>query len=77
MSSRRGKTMKIRRIIFEHDEHTTARAVLDIIDEEVPPVSEEKLHKAMRRKLLKDIDRQINEMINGDIDEINILIKKD
>lgn len=69
--------MKIRRIILEHDEHTGARAVLDIIDEEVPPVSEEKLHKAMRRKFLKEIDRQIDQMMKGEIDEINILMKKD
>lgn len=68
--------MKIRKIIFDRDEPTGARSVLDIIETEVPPVSDVKAHAAFRRKLLRDLDRQLDGIFSGEIDEISFLLGK-
>ena len=69
--------MKIRRVLFEHDEPTGTRALIDIVEDDVPPADDIKKHAAMRRKLLRELDRQIGQMINGEIYEINLLLMRD
>lgn len=70
----------IRRVIFEHDAATGTRAVHDIIVDEIPAGSDDpkaaegKARAAARRKLLRHLDRQIDQLLDGDIDEISLVL---
>jgi hypothetical protein len=51
--------------------------LIDIVEDDVPPADDIKKHAAMRRKLLRELDQQIGQMIKGEIDEINLLAMRD
>lgn len=65
--------MKLRRILFERDDANGGRSVSDIIETDLPSESEEKAYPAARRRLMRELDKQITQLLAGEIDEISLV----
>lgn len=69
--------MKLRKILFERDEPTGARSMLDIFETELPSKEDEKARAAIRRRILRELDKQITDLLDGRIDEISLVAMAD
>lgn len=66
--------MELRRVEFEEDQERGVRQLVNISAYEVPSQDgEAKPHAAMRRKFLRDLDKQIQLLLDGEISEISIV----
>jgi hypothetical protein len=69
--------MELRRIEFEEDQERGVRQLVNISAYEVPAKDgEAKAHAAMRRKFLRDLDKQIELLLEGELSEINIVLSQ-
>lgn len=69
--------MKLRRILLESDDANGGRSVSDIIETELPAESERKAYPAARRKIMRELDKQITQLLAGEIEEISIVAIQD
>lgn len=65
--------MKLRRILFAADQDENTSGVIDIVENDIPCGDEEKARAAMRRKILRELDKQIDQILAGAADKIVII----
>ena len=63
----------VRRVTFLPRDTAGGREIHDICESHLTEPGDAKAYAADRRRLLRELDRQITDLLEGRIDEINIL----